>query len=174
MASFLARRKNFLLGTISERRRKARREWRKTPQGRVSRRSAKRKAECMKSQRRRYAVWVWMVTHQSEIDAHTAEMARRKADRVRRKKQNYRGRLAGAVGRLSVGIRQRLFEAQEARCAACQVKWPLRGFYGLHLDHIQPLSRGGSNHDDNIQLLCQPCNTAKSDRTMEEFQAPRI
>ena len=147
---------------------------RRSPEGRALRRAAKKRNEARRAQKRRYAVWVWMVTHQPEIDAHAEEMARRKADRVRRKKQNYRGRLAGAVGRLSVGIRQRLFEAQEARCAACQVKWPLRGFYGLHLDHIKPLSRGGSNHDDNIQLLCQPCNTAKRDRTMEEFQALRI
>jgi 5-methylcytosine-specific restriction endonuclease McrA len=32
----------------------------------------------------------------------------------------------------------------------------------LHFDHIIPVSRGGANTVANIQLLCGPCNRAKS------------
>lgn len=32
---------------------------------------------------------------------------------------------------------------------------------GLHLDHIHPRSRGGSNHPDNLQLLCAECGSWK-------------
>ena len=32
----------------------------------------------------------------------------------------------------------------------------------LHLDHITPKSDGGTNHIDNRALLCQPCNSMKS------------
>jgi HNH endonuclease len=33
----------------------------------------------------------------------------------------------------------------------------------LHFDHIIPLSRGGGDHAQNIQLLCRTCNLTKSD-----------
>ena len=29
------------------------------------------------------------------------------------------------------------------------------------VDHIQPLSRGGSDHPDNLQAACRACNQAK-------------
>ncbi len=32
------------------------------------------------------------------------------------------------------------------------------------LDHITPVSRGGTDHPTNLQPLCGACNLAKSDR----------
>ena len=34
----------------------------------------------------------------------------------------------------------------------------------LEVDHVQPRSRGGSNHPDNLQSLCRRCNSGKCDR----------
>ncbi len=34
----------------------------------------------------------------------------------------------------------------------------------LHFDHIIPLSRGGGDHAENIQLLCRSCNLKKGSR----------
>jgi 5-methylcytosine-specific restriction endonuclease McrA len=39
----------------------------------------------------------------------------------------------------------------------------------LHLDHILPRSRGGSDKMENLQWLCPPCNTAKGVFTPDEF-----
>lgn len=35
-----------------------------------------------------------------------------------------------------------------------------------HVDHIYPLSRGGSNNPDNLQILCPTCNIKKKDKIL--------
>ena len=50
-----------------------------------------------------------------------------------------------------------LFLKQKGKCVGCL----RRITKGYHVDHVKPLSRGGSNAANNIQLLCQPCNQRK-------------
>ena len=46
------------------------------------------------------------------------------------------------------------------QCWGCNYIPPDKRY--LHLDHIIPKSDGGTNHIDNRALLCQPCNSMKS------------
>lgn len=39
----------------------------------------------------------------------------------------------------------------------------------FHIDHITPVSRGGSCDVSNLALACAPCNISKRDRTPEEW-----
>lgn len=55
--------------------------------------------------------------------------------------------------------------AQDARCAYCRVL--LSGPY--HIDHKMPVSRGGLNGIENLQVTCPTCNMSKGARTHEEF-----
>ncbi len=57
-----------------------------------------------------------------------------------------------------------LFGQQEGVCGGCQRDFPFRNFT---IDHVIPQSRGGTNHLENLQLLCGACNSMKGDRPME-------
>jgi len=41
----------------------------------------------------------------------------------------------------------------------------------FHIDHIAPLSKGGSHAWANIELICKDCNIAKMVKTKEEYIA---
>lgn len=60
------------------------------------------------------------------------------------------------------------------RCRLCGVRTPkrLRGSNDRRapeLDHIVPVSRGGSHVWDNLQLLCRQCNGKKSAKTLGQL-----
>lgn len=51
--------------------------------------------------------------------------------------------------------------AQKGKCAICRTRLQAGA---TQVDHIKPLSRGGSNGRENLQLLCRPCNQSKGAR----------
>lgn len=61
-----------------------------------------------------------------------------------------------------------LFGRQEGRCGGCRHDFPFRNFT---VDHVTPRSRSGTDHLDNLQLLCGACNSVKGDRTQEYLLA---
>lgn len=70
--------------------------------------------------------------------------------------QNRRSKLLSR-GKLSNGIIDKLMRLQMGKCACCGR--PLGNKY--HIDHIMPIALGGSNTDDNVQLLRAECNQRK-------------
>lgn len=52
-----------------------------------------------------------------------------------------------------------------AICAYCGLRFKLRR---LTIDHVVPLSRGGTNALTNLVLACGPCNQSKADKLLGE------
>ena len=64
--------------------------------------------------------------------------------------------------------RHRLYGEQEGVCIGCDVHFP---FKVMEVDHTLPRSKGGSDHYENLQLLCTHCNKSKGSKTMAEWRA---
>lgn len=75
--------------------------------------------------------------------------------------QNHRAAGLGLPGRVSVAEWQSLIRANDAKCTYC-------GEHAAVMDHIIPLSRGGSHSLDNITTACQSCDRKKGNLTPDE------
>ena len=64
--------------------------------------------------------------------------------------------------------KHQLFGKQEGLCAGCRIAFPFRN---MTIDHIVPQSKGGTDHIDNLQLLCGACNSLKGNRDQARFLA---
>jgi 5-methylcytosine-specific restriction endonuclease McrA len=93
------------------------------------------------------------------------------ANRPRAKENAHtrRARVRGNGGRLSYGITKKLYMKQEGRCACCGESLT----DGYHLDHIMPIALGGTNTDDNVQLLTPRCNLQKGAKHPDTFMRTR-
>ena len=55
-------------------------------------------------------------------------------------------------------LRHQVFQRDGYRCRECGAT---NKETTLHIDHIKPVSKGGTNDIDNLQTLCETCNLAK-------------
>lgn len=58
-----------------------------------------------------------------------------------------------------------IYILQKGRCPICSVRLGKR----YHIDHVMPLSLGGSNDRSNIQILCPRCNLQKNKKHPVDF-----
>ena len=90
-------------------------------------------------------------------------------DAARVKNQNRRAKVREVGGKLTKGIAEKLFDLQKGKCPCCK-----RGLgKNYHLDHVVPLALGGTNTDDNVQLLRAECNLKKHAADPVEFMQSR-
>lgn len=60
---------------------------------------------------------------------------------------------------------QRQYKAQRGKCYYCGTK--VGDTY--HVDHVIPLSRGGTNWPENLVIACPQCNQSKNDKLPHEW-----
>lgn len=66
-----------------------------------------------------------------------------------------------SAGNLTVAEWRSVLEEFGGQCLACESDDPVT------IDHVIPISKGGSNTRDNVQPLCGSCNSSKSDKTVD-------
>jgi 5-methylcytosine-specific restriction endonuclease McrA len=79
----------------------------------------------------------------------------------------YRAAKRSAEGRFTADDLEHIKKQQGGKCAACRRRRKLT------VDHIVPLTRGGSNWPNNLQLLCRSCNSAKNNKDPIAFMQAR-
>lgn len=76
------------------------------------------------------------------------------------------GGLRAIQSRRSIGsgVRYHVLHRSGFKCQACGAKPSDSNDVELAIDHIIPFSLGGSNDASNLQVLCSPCNSSKSNK----------
>lgn len=110
----------------------------------------------------------YYIANKDRLKPIKAEYRAANKDMFRTYVHNRRAKLASG-GKLSSNIAEKLYKLQKGKCACCGL--PLGDDY--HLDHIMPLSMGGANYDNNIQLLRATCNQQKKAKHPVDFMRQR-
>lgn len=97
--------------------------------------------------------------------AHRAKHHEAVRRRERAAEHLRRARALQAGGSFNAHDIAELFQSQKGRCywCACSIK------DSYHVDHVWPLSKGGSNGPENLVLACPTCNQKKHAKTPMEF-----
>jgi 5-methylcytosine-specific restriction endonuclease McrA len=85
-------------------------------------------------------------------------------ERKRLFRRNRKALERGGRGKHTLAAVAVILKMQRGRCAYCRQQLD-----EYHVDHIVPLSRGGTNRSANLQLTCSRCNRQKGAKDPVEF-----
>lgn len=119
-----------------------------------SREAARRHRERHGEVRKEY-VRQWCEDNREQSNGIKAKYRKLHPEQGRLDAQRRRCRLAGVEGTYTLDDIVDITKRQKSKCACCRKK------RALTIDHIKPISKGGSNWPSNLQMLCKPCNSRK-------------
>ncbi len=108
-------------------------------------------------ERNAYTSKVYRKNNREKLSADQKSWCKENPERRAVHYRSKRARRNLATGKHTAFDIDNLYRLQKNKCACC-LKSIKKGY---HIDHIIPLSKGGSNDKYNIQLLCAPCNLSK-------------
>jgi len=63
---------------------------------------------------------------------------------------------------IKASVRYKILQKNNHKCQSCGAG--VEDGAKLEIDHIKPVSKGGTNEPENLQVLCKTCNIGKSDK----------
>ena len=134
------------------------------------RREQSRRAEVSRYQKRhpevvQKACSKYRANHPDRVRQFVAAWKKANREKVQAQEHRRRAILAGLKVHFKGKDVLDCLKLQEWRCFYCLASL----FNGYHIEHMTPLSRGGSNGPENIVCSCGPCNLRKGTKTAAEF-----
>jgi len=108
----------------------------------------------------------WRSEHRTHTRERDRKWRQRNIDRARSYGIHRYAREKNAPGNYDASDIRRIFDEQTGLCAYCKRDLIETGY---HVDHITPLTKGGTNYPDNLCLSCPKCNVNKNARTPEQW-----
>jgi 5-methylcytosine-specific restriction endonuclease McrA len=169
------------------------RKWRAEHRERVYEYNKKWRAEHLEKDRKRIAAWrakhperlheleikqrakhreriyerrrKWYATHREKAHEIVKKWLVAHPEQVKTYHHKRRTRISDAGGSFTAEDIKEMLKRQRGKCIVCGMD--IRKNY--HIDHIVPVSRGGSSNPNNLQLLCPRCNLTKHNKDNIEF-----
>ncbi len=85
---------------------------------------------------------------------------------ARRKAHRRRGRRVAAKGEYTETQWQDRLAFYGFRCYLCSIEWFSLDPFDRTVDHVIPLSRGGTNWPANLRPACRSCNSSKNPKSV--------
>lgn len=82
-------------------------------------------------------------------------------------------KIKNAIGKtrtIPLSVRVKILNRDNFRCVFCGKSPATDVGTKLHIDHIIPFSKGGTNAPNNLQTLCEECNLGKSNQEFDNDQ----
>ena len=106
----------------------------------------------------------WARDHPVRAIEIRQKFERENRDKISAYVHNYRARVRGNGGKHTAKEWRDLCHKYGNKCLCCG------SCERLTKDHVVPVSRGGVNTIDNLQLLCKSCNSKKNNRKSADYR----
>lgn len=122
--------------------------------------------KCHKEKKRQYSV-KYRASHRKELNERQKKWQRAHPEKSRIRCRARRALRSGAIAGNQValtGWETKWRKRKTSTCYWCKEKTPSEN---CHVDHINPLSKGGLHAIENVCISCQPCNNKKYNHGLE-------
>lgn len=103
----------------------------------------------------------WQKENREYLSMRRRERRRENPEVMYAQRHRRRARKLGNGGSYTAEEWQALCAFYDYRCLCCKEQKPLT------VDHVIPISKGGSSDISNLQPLCRSCNSSKHDNTID-------